>query len=106
MFRSSNLKAVYLLWHVHVLNEDECEHDEKLLGVYSSRKTARKKIEKYKQLPGFRDHPDGFVIDRYPIDQDYWAEGFVTVYAGADEEAPSGPDPAEPKYLNDPFKEA
>jgi hypothetical protein len=55
------------------------EDDEKLLGVYSSRKiAAQKRDRKYSHLPGFSD-PDGeFVIDEYVIDQDDWEEGYVT----------------------------
>ena len=29
-------------------------------------------------MPGFRDEPDCFLIDRYAIDEDRWPEGFVT----------------------------
>jgi hypothetical protein len=30
-------------------------------------------------LSGFRDVPNGFIIDRYTIGQDHWIEGYVTV---------------------------
>jgi hypothetical protein len=73
------MKSVFLLYHTHHLPEGE--DDDKLLGVYSSREIAEKKIEsKYKKLPGFCE-PDGeFVIDEYTIDQDNWEEGFITTY--------------------------
>jgi homoserine kinase type II len=40
---------------------------------------ARKAVERVKDQPGFRDHPDGFVIDCYELNQDNWEQGFVTV---------------------------
>ena len=30
----------------------------------------------YKKLPGFKDFLDGFCINEYEIDKDYWIEGF------------------------------
>jgi hypothetical protein len=73
------MKSVFLLFHTHHLPGGE--DDDKLLGVYSSRDIAEKKIEeKYKKLPGFCK-PDGeFIIDEYAIDQDNWEEGFTTTY--------------------------
>ncbi len=74
------MKTVFLLWHIHKLPEQE--DDEKLLGVYSSKKMAEEKIkEKYKLLPGFKEPSGEFIIDEYGIDQDDWEEGFVTVYS-------------------------
>lgn len=71
------MTSVYLLFHTHYLPAGE--DDDKLLGVYSSRKLAETKIEeKYRKLPGFCQ-PDGeFIIDEYQIDQDNWEEGFIT----------------------------
>lgn len=70
------MKKVYLLWHSHEFENGE--DDAKLLGVYSSESIATKKINKYKTLPGFKENPDGFEIDKYEIDCDQWQEGFVT----------------------------
>jgi hypothetical protein len=67
--------TVYLLWHVHDLGD---EFDEKLLGLYSSQASAEAARERTQSLPGFRDHPDGFHISEYELDQDHWTEGFVT----------------------------
>ncbi len=30
----------------------------------------------YKKLPRFKDFLDGFCINEYEIDKDYWIEGF------------------------------
>jgi homoserine kinase type II len=67
--------TVFLLWHVH----DELDDDAKLLGVFSSRETAEAQIGRALPLPGFRDDPDGFVIDEYTLDRAHWTEGYVTV---------------------------
>ena len=72
------MKSVYLLFHTHRLEDGE--DDDKLLGVYSSRELAERKIEdKYIKLPGFCDAEGEFVVDEYVIDQDGWEEGYSTV---------------------------
>ena len=67
--------TVFLLWHVH----EELDDDAKLLGVFGSRETAETQIAQARLLPGFRDDPDGFVIDEYALDRPHWTEGYVTV---------------------------
>jgi homoserine kinase type II len=67
---------VFLLWHVHDLGEEE---DAKLLGVYSSEQKAEAARQRAVALPGFRECPEGFLVDRYELDQDYWTEGYVTM---------------------------
>jgi hypothetical protein len=75
---------VFLLWHVHHsgahegastphrAREDELSWDEmagddlKLLGVYSTDDRARNRIASARELPGFREEPDCFLVDRYP----------------------------------------
>jgi homoserine kinase type II len=69
---------VYLLWHVHDLENDA---DEKVIGVYASQANAEAARERAKSLPGFRDYPDGFHIDGYELDEGQWREGFVTTAA-------------------------
>jgi hypothetical protein len=67
---------VYLLQHSYPLDNDADEV--KLIGVYSTAELAEKAAGRYKTLPGFRDHPDGFSIDRYEVDKDHWTEGFIS----------------------------
>jgi hypothetical protein len=70
------MNSVFLLWHTHDLPHGG--EDAKLLGVYSSRQLAEKKIEeKYRNLEGF-DGIGDFVIDEYEIDTDNGEEGFVS----------------------------
>ena len=75
---------VYVLWHVHTLEDDYCEHDdEKLIGIYSTKEKAETAIEGHKDLEGFRDCPsECFEIDEYEVDQTGWTEGFTTVRYG------------------------
>jgi len=68
--------SVYLVWHSRPLAEDADETDDKLLGVYSSRERATARIERARTKPGFRDYPDGFLVDECEIDRDDWSEGF------------------------------
>ena len=81
------MKSVFLLQHLHTLPSGE--EDVKSIGVYSTLELAREAVSRLKAAPGFRDHPmvidpleddstDGFYIDEYTIDQDNWAEGYVT----------------------------
>jgi hypothetical protein len=66
---------IYPLRHEYEDGEIEC----KSLGTYSSREKAEEAIERYRQLPGFRDRPDNFVIYESMLDQDTaWTEGYIT----------------------------
>ena len=69
-------RSVYLLQHV--AREDTDDEDIKTLGIYSSQAKAEAAIKRLVELPGFRRFPDSFDMDRYTLDQDEWAEGFVT----------------------------
>ena len=74
------MASVFVVQHIHA-REDGVE-DVKFIGVYSSREKADAAVARLSQLSGFADSPDGFCIDEYRLDQDHWAEGYVTV-AGA-----------------------
>lgn len=75
---------VYVLWHIHTIEDDYGEHDdEKLIGIYSTKEKAETAIEGHKDLEGFRDCPsECFEIDEYEVDQTGWTEGFTTVRYG------------------------
>ena len=68
---------VFILHHVYTF--DDAEEDVKLIGVYSSHATAMAAIERLRHQPGFCDTPEGFTIDQYTLDVDYWTEGYVTI---------------------------
>jgi homoserine kinase type II len=78
------VRTVYLLWHqIESRNtKDEVLEDRaKLIGVYDDKQEANRAIDRVKPQPGFRDCPDGFVIDCYELNQDNWVDGFVRVPA-------------------------
>jgi hypothetical protein len=66
---------VYILQHVHKIDDME---DVKLIGIYSTKKKAEDAKKRSKKMPGFKQNLKGFSIDEYVIDEDQWAEGFVT----------------------------
>lgn len=80
--------AVYLLWHTHDLGDDE--EDQKLIGVYASEADAELARQRTIVLPGFRDAPEGFVIDRYPVGRDHWEEGYFTYTYAAEGDPEKG----------------
>lgn len=71
------MDTVYLLWHVR--SDDPYKEDSKLIGVYRSKESAAAAVLRLKGQPGFRDHPQGFEVNSYPLDKDYWTGGFVSV---------------------------
>jgi hypothetical protein len=95
------MTRVYLLWHVHHLvpgpsgvirhfeNDgdywDEDNDEIKLLGVYSSREAATRRIEAARTLPGFRDEPRCFYISSNEVDEDQWTEGYFTYTYGVED---------------------
>lgn len=87
------MTGVYLLYHQFEFRDprlEDLEDRAKLIGVYSDRTAAEQAIERVKNLPGFRDYPDGFVIDEYVLNEDNWSEGFVTVYGSSDRSSQIG----------------
>jgi hypothetical protein len=67
---------VYMLYHSRDL--DDLENNLKLIGIYTSEEKAKNAIERVGGQPGFRDFPNGFQIYRQTLDEDSWAEGFIT----------------------------
>jgi len=74
------MDTVYLLQHVHIIDEDD--EDVKDIGVYRTEEAARAAIDRLGTQPGFRDHPEGWSISRMRLNQDHWPEGFVTLRPG------------------------
>lgn len=64
--------CVYILFH----EIDRRDNSHKLIGVFDSESQARAAVERVKGQPGFLDHQDGFVIDRYTVNKVNWSEGF------------------------------
>lgn len=66
-----------VLWHRYVDAWGIVQ--QKLVGIYTSQENAKKGMALVCVQPGFRDHPDGFVIDEGMIDQTAMSNGFVTI---------------------------
>jgi hypothetical protein len=83
------MATVFVVQHLHVLPQGE--EDVKLIGVYSTQSSAIAAVERLREAPGFREFPElvdasnaptgtqGFYVDEYSLDLDYWPEGFETV---------------------------
>ena len=65
---------VYLLWH-------QCDDDDegKLIGIFSCRERAERIKAAYLNKPGFKNFPNGFIIDKHDVDKTSWEQGFVTM---------------------------
>ena len=46
------------------------------IGIYTTEEKAEKAVERLKQHPKFKAHPEGFEIGKTEVDHDYWEEGF------------------------------
>ncbi|MFF2084913.1 hypothetical protein ACFVVM_14135 [Nocardia sp. NPDC058176] len=68
------MNSVFLLEHSYRTVDGVDE--QKRIGVYASEEDARAAIDRLISQPGFRDHPDDFVIERYVVDADRWTGGY------------------------------
>jgi hypothetical protein len=68
------MQDVYLLWHV---DDRPDKTDSKLLGVFSTEEKARAWQQEASELPGFRDAPERFLVDRQRLDEPLWEDGFA-----------------------------
>ena len=68
--------SVFLLWHSH--EKGDGETDDKLIGVYATKVDAQAAINRVADQPGFKDAPEGFLIDEYRVGKDHWQEGFFS----------------------------
>jgi homoserine kinase type II len=79
------MTTVYVLTHAFDMKsviDEELEERAKLIGVYTSEGEARRAVERLTVKPGFCDYPNGFIIDRYHLNQDGWQDGFFTIMHG------------------------
>ena len=51
-------------------------NDDKLLGFFSTKEKALKIVDRYREMKGFRDFPEGFKIRTMIIGKDYYTKGF------------------------------
>ena len=69
------MNDVWLLWFVQ--EREDGNDTELLIGAYRSEEAAKAAIARLVDQPGFRDYPEGFLVDRYTLDEDSWTGGFV-----------------------------
>jgi len=67
------INRVYIVEHSY--DNGDCE-EAKLIGVFSTEDKAKEIVDIYKKLPGFRDFPDNFFINKYQLNVPEWKEGF------------------------------
>jgi hypothetical protein len=78
IWRRAMSDAVFLLWFVRELEDQEGQDDhEMLIGVYRTENDAKAAVARVVGKPGFVDFPDGFQICRYESNVDHWTEGYV-----------------------------
>ncbi len=70
--------TVFVLEHSRYKDDDKKNEveDFKLIGVFATEQEANAAIEQLKSKSGFKDYPNGFHIDAYPIGQINWSQGF------------------------------
>ncbi|MGW0177794.1 DUF7336 domain-containing protein [Nocardia sp. NPDC003345] len=73
------MSDIYILDHWY--ETDDGTEVVRTIGMYSTEARAEQAVEHAKRLPGFRNRPDYFHIERHTIGRDHWTEGFFT--AGA-----------------------
>ncbi|KAA3611948.1 MAG: hypothetical protein DWQ01_07650 [Planctomycetota bacterium] len=67
--------SVFLLQHSHKLEGGE--EEVKVLGIFQTRQHGFQAIERFRKLPGFRDYPDGYHLEEYPLNKLQWTSGFI-----------------------------
>lgn len=80
MEAEDDLQRIYVLCHTYTVNEgdpDAEETDLKRLYYSVSEKACYLEISFYKDLPGFRDFPNGFKVMHTDLNSHYWEEGFT-----------------------------
>ena len=68
------MKKIYTLEFDYYINNKDCE-DTIVLGVFSSKKKAKKKYEKIGKTLKIKKH---IHIRSIPLDMEYWEGGFST----------------------------
>ncbi|MGM9681156.1 MAG: hypothetical protein ACI3XR_06585 [Eubacteriales bacterium] len=70
---------VYRLEHIHD-KDDYCDVDKKDLGLYSSPEKVKDAIAFYRNLPGFRDYPNGFIVTEHDLKCEQLPERVYELY--------------------------
>ena len=70
--------TVFVLEHARCKDDDKNNdvEDFKLIGVFATEQQAQAAMNQLKSQPGFKDYPNGFHIDAYPLNKINWSSGF------------------------------
>lgn len=60
---------MHVVTHYHRVNDDDEFDDAKLIGIFSSEAKADDAIAIASRLPGFVDHPQGFRVARFRMNE-------------------------------------
>jgi hypothetical protein len=66
--------TTHVLFHT---SETASGNEDRLIGLFRDAATACHVVDRLRAEKGFRESPQGFVIDEYKIDEDNWIEGFA-----------------------------
>jgi len=69
-----DLDKIFLVHHVREL--DDGTDEVKFIGAFSSIEIANQAVKKIENEPGFRDFPDGFIVEPHTLNRIGWLEGF------------------------------
>ncbi|MCT2561233.1 DUF7336 domain-containing protein [Chryseobacterium herbae] len=69
-----NLLSIFSVSHTYTI--DRYLDDERIIGVFSSLKTAEKNIDELRQQPGFKEYPEDFIICEIELNKLLWTSGF------------------------------
>jgi hypothetical protein len=72
-------RKIYILCHEYILHEGDPDFEEtvtKELFYSFHREKCEAEISYYRDLPGFKEFPDGFVVRHNVIEERYWETGF------------------------------
>lgn len=82
------MNYIYLLRHIYEFKDSQKrkQYENKFLGIYSSRREVDKAIERYINLPGFKEYSKKcFVVEKWAINKDMnWKEGFIKSFEARD----------------------
>lgn len=68
---------VYLLSHTYSVGVDKNNEEDRIIGMYLNRKSAKRTLLEYLHKKGFESHIDGFCIEKWEVDNEFqWEEGF------------------------------
>ncbi len=78
------MDVVYIVTHTNELPDGQ--EDIKFIGVYDSKESAEKAVERASLKAGFSETKEGFFVERYQLGKDHWTEGFFTYIPEKDSE--------------------